>query len=231
MKEYKMIMDKGLIFIFIDGKKALIDTGSPITLSDSDFTFSGTTVKAKRSFNFAIMDISLDSIRELSDTQFDIFMGIDLLTNENIAFLLSENRFLMGNDINPSGREKDFSYNIFTGVTFDLKVSGNPITAIFDTGATISYISEELTSELNSVSNKNDFHPLIGNFETPIYNLETCIFDDEKLNTEFGNLPDKLNIFQIPFINIQAVLGNHILGHYNLFINWKTSKMTFQKIK
>lgn len=226
--EYKLTEDRGLLFAFIGNKKALIDTGSPITLSEESFVFAGEEIIAKPNLNLFIFNIDVDAIKKSAGIEFDIFLGNDVLKRRNVALILSQNKFLVGDEIEFEGSKKRFEYSDLTGFTFDVKINNRKTKTIFDTGATISYISDEFTQNLESVSVKEDFHPLCGRFTTNIYNFIISIVEDKEIPFEFGNLPPLLDqIFRLG-TGIGAIVGIEVLKHYDCFIDWKNSTITLK---
>ncbi|MCX7991879.1 MAG: hypothetical protein N2999_07600, partial [Proteobacteria bacterium] len=170
MQTFPIIKEKGHIIIDIDGKRALIDTGAPFTFGSGDFQLCGKSYTPLTNF----MGNTIESICKLSGMNFDILIGNDVLSKQNIRIRWKEGFIDFGDDID----EYDYvqQYNNFMGViVFPIKISGQDTNAILDTGAFISYISDDLVLDREKSEEIEDFHPLAGRYKTDIYIIPVCL--------------------------------------------------------
>jgi hypothetical protein len=64
--------------------------------------------------------------------------------------------------------------------------------ACLDSGARLSYVTPEAVDGLTPIANEPDFHPLLGNFEVPVYEL-TITVGSRTITGRFGVLPESLS--------------------------------------
>ena len=84
----------------------------------------------------------------------------------------------------------------------------------------LSYIDKEITSNVSPVGEKEDFHPTVGRFATPIYCLETE-FAGKRFTVDYGILPGKMAV-QNKVLGINAVVGYDFLKNFKLMFNFRS---------
>jgi len=57
----------------------------------------------------------------------------------------------------------------------ELKVDGDVIPLLFDTGAKISYIDPDYVDGMTPLAERENFYPTLGRFTTPVYELSVLV--------------------------------------------------------
>ena len=99
-----------------------------------------------------------------------------------------------------------------TGIPLvDVHLMGVEHSFFLDTGASITYVTDEsILSNCTRVGDVDDFHPLIGNFTSPLY--EAMIgFAGETVSTKIGVLPRLFSMSMEPF-GVTGILGTDVLA-------------------
>lgn len=219
--EYKIDLYDGHLLIKEDGKTLLLDTGSPISITDSGaFSFGGYEFSGHR--NIGSKDIT-DVSRQLGK-DIDVLVGMDVLR----LFTLTidyKNSILEADEQNPSGHIKENAIHLNNSamgvVTIPMSVDGQIYNFALDTGAKISYINHRATSGDTPTENRPDFHPLLGYFTTPIYPKNTKIGDHDFL-CNFGNLPQFAEM-SLTMIGIEGVIGFDLFSAHKVCIEFKNN--------
>lgn len=162
----------------------LIDTGSPVTLSNNGiFEFMGKQFPAQKS----IAGKSIDDISGQVGRCVDVLLGMDVLKNFVLRIDLDKNTILFSDVDAPE--EDSIPMTVRMGIpTINMTVDGGSYTFILDTGAKISYIESNITHCDTPIATLNDFNPLLGDFTTPIYAKDVKI-GTKTFTCQFGNLP------------------------------------------
>lgn len=226
MLSLKILNTGSHIILPLNNMNALIDTGAPISISNGPFEFLGKKYKLPKS----IFGFTVDELSKLANYKIDILLGMDILSKFKFRIRLKDGYIDFGKDV-PDGKTYHKIASIMS-LTFPVHIENREVYAIFDTGAFISYASEFLVEHKGQINVKEDFYPIIGKFKTPVYKLETSIDGKNKLEIEFGLLPEKLkNLYSI-FKNTttQAIIGTQLLEHYNCTIFWEKDQISWEKI-
>ncbi|MEM4711352.1 MAG: hypothetical protein QXL18_05390 [Candidatus Woesearchaeota archaeon] len=154
MYTFPIIKEKGHIIIDINGKRGLIDTGAPFTIGTNNLEFCGINcIPLKKFFGHTTDDLS-----RLSGIKIDFLIGNDILTKQRMRIRWKEGFIDFGDDIVMGNNIQ--KYNNFSGsIVFPIKISDRDNNAILDTGAFISYISDDLVIGKKKVKIVKDFHP------------------------------------------------------------------------
>lgn len=116
-----------------------------------------------------------------------------------------------------SGRmEVDFIMGI---PVVELEINGAPRKFFVDTGASVSYIKEELVAGKESLGEKEDFYPIIGTFKTESYAIKASLGGME-FNSEMCVLPETLNALLAN--GIDGILGADDMANFTLFMGFRS---------
>ncbi len=162
MKTMPILKERDHLMLLIGEKRAIIDTGSPASMSPEPFEFLG----LRHSSPSNIMGVTSRKMSELSGFQIDILIGCDILSSHTLRFRWGDSVMDVGDDIqhSPILSEMDTLMGI---PVFPLTIQGQRTKAIFDTGAHLSYIAPELVEAIAPSGERNDFYPLVGQFVAP----------------------------------------------------------------
>lgn len=115
-------------------------------------------------------------------------------------------------EINFNGTEIGISN--FMGIPIiELSIEKQNHKFFLDTGAKLSYLSNSITSNYESIETDEDFYPGVGKFETECFEIST-LFGGKNFLVKYGNLP--------PLLQMTLMLGgtDGIIGFdfFNTFI-------------
>jgi hypothetical protein len=206
MKQYPLKFINNHLFIAIDESLWLIDTGSPssfgetnhITLDNLHFDIAPELLGTKASVISESTGVPCQGlIGEDILVQFDHLFDL----KQDIVTLSKEELPIEGTMIPLVG---------FMGIPMiKAEIAGKTFQMVFDTGAQISYLQDEVTSTFPSTGVVEDFHPIYGDFTSESYDVVGQV---ENLSFTFrcGILPEVLGL-SVSMANAQGVIGNSIM--------------------
>lgn len=228
MQTFPIIKEQGHLLLSIDGRRAIIDTGAPASMSTESFEFLGQRYAPPAT----LMGVTPRGMGKLAGFQIDMLIGCDILSQHTIRMRWQEGLFDVGDDI--AGGMISMPLETFMGLPiFPLKLGGNPAKAFFDTGAHLSYINPGLVKNEGSTGQRNDFHPFGGHFVAPTYKVSTAL-DNDPLDIEYGILPDNLQMVLGSIMNqsdCTAVIGTQLLETFDCTIAWSQKIISWQRAK
>lgn len=216
--------DGHLIFID-DGKKILVDTGCPVTISrERSFMFMGEEHACHTSFG----GNDINSISRLMDYDIDVFMGMDIIERYYIQTDYGHKTVTFS--VEPLPVEQMSSTSIIRGrmgeITINLRIKGKMVKLVLDTGARISYIDQLFTEGETQVETRDDFNPMVGHFQTPIFVMNASI-GDNIFPVHFGILPLKMAMpFQM--MGIQGAIGFDLFNAFIVVMDFNNNVLYFQ---
>ncbi|CAF1273431.1 unnamed protein product [Adineta ricciae] len=213
---------EGHIIAKINEFKYIIDTGSPmsfgcgttITIDQKQFPISRTGMGG----------ITIEVLSSLSGLEFDGLIGMDILKNFDIRFTQNEITF---SDRLTSRTNSAIKLPIIDAAMdipiINLNIGQKDRRIVFDTGAKLSYLSDELLTG-TSVGEAEDFYPSIGRYKTKVYEVDVII--NEKVETLiFGSLPAPLRML-LTMTGTKGIVGSELLKKYSIIYS-NSSKMLF----
>lgn len=214
------------LVIPIGNRRALLDTGSPISVSLEPFEFLGQSHSPATN----IMGVTTQKMSALSGIQIDILIGCDILSQHTVRFRWRDELMDVGDDIPESPTSADLSTLMGLPI-FPLSLQGRPTRAFFDTGAHLSYIDPDFVKDKSPVGERDDFYPFVGHFTAPIYRISTAL-DDSPVEIEYGTLPESLQLMlgmAMRMSNSSAVIGTQLLEVFDCTISWTRRKISWQR--
>ena len=208
----------------IGEQMALLDTGSPSSISSSPFSFGGERHTTPTQW----MGVTTKELSDLSGISIDILIGCDILSRHTIRIRWREHCIDIGDDT-PDGTTVDEMESIMGCPIFPLRIASNSTKALFDTGAHLSYISPSLIAGMEQSGEKADFHPFNGHFISPTYAVETAL-GGKTFAMEYGTLPGKLGAdveMTLNMTNTSAVIGTQLLEQFDCTLSWKEGKISW----
>lgn len=222
------IPDKGLIMLPIGDQMALIDTGSPASISSHPFDFGGERHTTPDQF----MGFTTRQLSHLAGIAIDILIGCDILSHHKLRIRWQEQGIDIGDDT-PDGDTVDEMESMSGCPIFPLRIAGNNTKALFDTGAHLSYISQSLVAGMTQTGQKADFHPFKGHFTSPTYTIETAL-GGKAFAMEYGTLSGELGAavdMTLNMTNTTAVIGTELLQHFDCTLDWKERRISWSLIE
>lgn len=227
--ELRIVDESGhLVLLLPGGKRALVDTGSPISVAAEPFEFLGRVRQPVRE----IMGFSADRISELTGFKVDALIGTDLLGEQSIRIRWRDGVLEVSDDL-PDG-EQVAELALVAGIpVFALEVRGSRIRAFFDTGAHLSYIDPALVKDLPPGGERDDFHPMVGRYRAPVYELPVRMTPGtEPVDIEFGLIPAGLQpamAMAMTMARASAVVGTRLLANYDCCIAWERCTISWTR--
>jgi Ca-activated chloride channel homolog len=168
VRDYQLNLVNGHLITRIEGLSVLIDTGVPISVGDqTEWYFLNEVHKLSQGY----MGVTLEYLNKMVGTRVDILLGTDIMRKYHITLNLSRN------DINFSTRPLIQSgiripIETFMGVpSIQCLVDGKEYEMFVDTGAKLSYVTQQIASHYPSIGKEQDFYPGMGEFETSVYEI------------------------------------------------------------
>lgn len=159
------------------------------------------------------MGLTVSKLSDLLGMEITTLLGADILSEYKILFDY-KNCILELNEeeIALDGIETVISN--FMGIPIiELSIDSQKLKFFLDTGAKLSYLSDSITSNHESVGTDEDFYPGVGKFETECFEISTGI-GSMNFIVKYGNLP--------PLLQMTLMLGgtDGIIG-FDFFNNFK----------
>jgi hypothetical protein len=220
--------DKGHLMLPIGDRMALIDTGSPTSISSLPFDFGGTLHTPPDQ----MMGLTTKELSDLAGIKIDILIGCDVLSAYKIRIRWQDHCIDIGDDT-PDGVTVDRMDSMMGCPVFPLRIGNRDTKAIFDTGAHLSYISPALIAGIPQSGEKEDFHPINGHFTAPTYNVETAL-GGKNFAMVYGTLPGMLGMstdMAMSMSGSSAVIGTQLLEYFDCTLSWKESTISWSQNK
>jgi len=221
-KTFQLNLVDGHALIEDEDNIILIDTGSPVTIHQQktlkfmnhDFTV-----------NEAPPGASIPQLCEYIGTTITTLMGMDKLSYYKIIFDYPNKRITFSNktDLVFEGESIALTSNMTIPV-IDVTLNEHSIPCFFDTGAKLSYLHSSETQNLRNLGELSDFHPGIGRFQSPTFEVETQV-GTKVFPVIYGNLP---NAFENMLLKIVA--GNNGIIGYDFLKKYKIYMDAFAKV-
>ncbi|CAF0790467.1 unnamed protein product [Adineta steineri] len=205
----------GHIIVNLNQFDYVIDTGSPMSFG------RGTNIIINgKSFSIPNADISgltADSLSKLSGLKIDGLIGMNILMHFDIRFTRTHITFSNTPFLHADTAIKlPIIDMIMTIPIITLKIENTDHRLYFDTGAKISYLSDDLLIG-TSIGEMDDFHPQIGTYKTNVYKINVNINGNVETLT-FGSLPASLRML-LTMGRAKGILGTELLNKYSIILS------------
>lgn len=222
MSKFKIDIFKGHPIINDGENIILIDTGSPSTIhTSSNINFCSETYNCSTNF----MGLTVSKISEMLGRQITTLLGADILsryktlfdyTNKVVEFHKQEIKF--------EGQEVGISS--FMGIPIiEMLIGGQQLKFFLDTGAKLSYLSDSITSNYNSIGTDEDFYPGVGNFQTQCFEIPTTL-GDKVFIVRYGNLPTILQM-TLMLSGVDGIIGFDFFNNFIILLDLKNNKIKY----
>jgi hypothetical protein len=177
---YALRQQSGHLLVELPEGIGLVDTGSPVSIGPGGvLRFAGQDVALRESLH----GMTPASMSQDVGAVFDFLLGMDALRDRDVDFDLRNGSLGVGRDLGEAPGE-EIPLKFIGGVpALDVRVAGQDVVAVFDTGAPISYAARRLVEDLQPVGTAEDFHPFFGQFSTPLYPVTWSVGSIELLGT------------------------------------------------
>ena len=173
----------------------------------------------------SILGSKVSDLSKLAGIEFSTLLGMDILTQYKVVFDY-ENRqltFLSPDEAGMEGTEIPL-LNLMGAVGVKVGVAGQELVMAVDTGAPLSYISESVTSDMQPVGEKEDFHPMAGRCTTPVYEAESEVAG-RTFTVSYGNLPALLAL-PLQVGSIDGVIGYYFFKSFKVMFDFRSGVAT-----
>lgn len=218
--------ERGHIVIPMGNRSALIDTGSPFSISENPFEWCGRKHAPQTNY----MRFTTQKMSELAGIQIDILIGCDVLSEQDIRIRWRDNELDVGSDI-PDAPIFGKLSTIERLPIFPITLRGRNTKAFLDTGAHLAYIAPEIVKEDKPSSERDDFYPFVGRFTVPTY-LVTTTLHGITFDIEYGVLPDSLQgmlDMAMTKAGSLAVIGTQLLERFDCTISWARQTVSWRQ--
>lgn len=205
---YKITTIDNHILINSGEGRLLIDTGCPSSFcKEGKITLCGNTETVPDS----LMGVDAAYITANVGTEVIGIVGMDFISRHNMAVDLENSILTFDGDRDgwtpvPSGLIMGSPY-------IEMEICGRPAKVILDTGAKISYISQEYTAGLECTETATDFNPAIGgSFQTPLYEGQAAL-SGKNFKIRLGHLPSPLDTLRAT-LGVDGFAGADIFKHF-----------------
>ena len=205
----------GHVIIELNKLNYVVDTGSPISFGRGNRVI----INGK---NFPISNVSpngltADSISALSGLQVDGLIGMDILIRFDLRFTRHQVIFS-----DTPIRHGDTAITLpivesLMGIpVITLNIGQKDRRIIFDSGAKLSYLSEDLLVG-TPFGQMEDFYHSIGTYKTDVYKIDVTINGKVEALT-FGLLPPSIRML-LSATQTKGVIGTELLNKYSIILS------------
>lgn len=224
MKQFQIQLFKGHPIINEGENRILIDTGAPTTIHASDsLNFYSESYGCSTNY----MGLTVSKISDMLETEITTLLGADILSDYRIL-LDYQNQVIefSKQEINIDGTQTDISN--FMGIPIiKMRVDNQELKFFLDTGAKLSYLSDSLTSNYESIGTDEDFYPGVGKFQTECFEIPT-VFGDNKFIVKYGNLP-KLLQMTLMLGGTDGIIGFEFFNNFKVVLDLKNNILKYAK--
>ena len=224
MKQFQIQIYKRHPIINDGENRILIDTGAPSTIHSSD-TLNFCSDSFGCSTNY--MGLTVSKISDMLGTEITTLLGADILSDYKI-FLDYQNQVIefSKEEIDIDGTQLDISN--FMGIPIiKMTVDNQELKFFLDTGAKLSYLSDSLTSNYESIGTDEDFYPGVGKFKTECFEIPT-VFGNHEFVVKYGNLPQLLQS-TLMLGGTQGIIGFDFFNNFKVVLDLSRNKLQYVK--
>jgi hypothetical protein len=223
MKTFELELFEGHPIIRDDNNTILIDTGSPVTLHhEGSLSFCSQELNVITNY----MGLTVSGISNMLGMPLTTLMGTDSLSRYNLK-LDYRNSVAVFMDQSETEGDGVFQMSSFMEIPIlEVTIQGNSIKVFLDTGAKISYLLPRYTAPFESLGIEKDFYPTIGEFNTPVFEINTH-FEQHDFAVKYGNLPPLLEQ-TLMMGGVQGILGYDFFNRFSVVLNLREGKLFYE---
>jgi len=205
----------------IDGKRILLDTGSPFSIGSGErFEIAG------QSFKFqGQMGITTDKLSQWMNTHIDVLLGSDVLSKFVVAVDWWRGTLVFS----PHGSDlpgEDLPVERLMGTpVLKLQTANGETKALFDTGAKLCYMPMRAAAGMVPSNHVQDFHVMTGPFDTDVYEVQVEIAGHPFI-ANCGVLPKSLASMVGGMTGIDWIIGTDLLRQGAIGLDLRHNRVT-----
>jgi hypothetical protein len=202
----------------------LVDTGAPISIHiENTLLFCQNNYPCSTDY----FGFDIDRISELLGKRITTLLGADILSKYLLQLDYKHSIAAFSSPLfHINGVETPIE--IFMGIPIiELLVNGQWVKFFLDTGAKRSYLPANFTNSFEILGVDEDFFPMVGNFRTPLYEINTRL-DEHEFKVQYGNLPTSLEM-TLSMSGVKGVMGYDFFNHFKVAIDLKNGLLTYER--
>jgi hypothetical protein len=202
-ESFELSLQAGLPVFECAGRRAIIDTTSPVSFGRGPITIAGREHDLPAAFDrYTIDDIG----RHIGGV--DAVLGTDVLAEYQWMLGVGMRQVVFSRGELPLDGVSMRVQSVGGVPAGEIIIDGQSGVALLATSARLAYMNRATTVE-RPVGRDHDFHPLVGEFETDVYELEVE-WAGLRFPARFGILPEALQRL-LATTNAQFVVGMEVL--------------------
>lgn len=196
----------GHLFVEIDGRLWLFDTGAPTSFGESnEITLDAQCCRLSNGY----MGLSASTLSQFTGVECSGLIGADILGKfDHLLDVPSGTVTISTGDLEHTGETLPLSD--FMGIPIlTVRIASNDYRMFFDTGAQISYFQEDTINDFPSAGTATDFYPGVGQFQTDTHQVQVRLGEGE-FTLCCGTLPGLLGA-TFMMAGTSGIIGNQIM--------------------
>ena len=214
-EQFDVYFESGVPIIACQGLRVAIVTGAPRSFGNEPVLLLGQPHMLPRE---AVPGVTTETISQYLRTRIDAVIGGDILSQYECLIDLVEGRVILSNgSLGMDGVSLRTPLRLEVP-SAEVRIGSRTGIAFLDTGARLSYLDPSMATGM-LVAREKDFFPLLGEFETDVYEMEVELAG-LRFTGRFGVLPAALQQ-QLKALGAQWVIGSELLRHLPLLLDLK----------
>lgn len=218
--EMMMTIDAGHVFVALEGRTYIVDTGSPMTFCDAgSIELDGRRFEvAKSGFGIDIATLSGHVGREING-----LLGCDILNAFDVVFDAPAGRLTLVH-AEADFRGETIGIEFIMGVpVVEVRIGDAPLRVFLDTGAPISYVLDLPLGGFAPDGSYQDFYPGFGEFTVDVF----------RVPVRTGGIVSQLRIGTLPvairdllrLANVKGIVGSELIQDRRMCYAARRSKI------
>jgi hypothetical protein len=219
------LTDDGYLLIANAGHMLLVDTGAPTSFGKGLDGVPGVPENPPESMaGLLTIDWLVDQVHH----EFHGLIGAEVLRERTLVLDPGDRTVTLGREIIEPDAGVPVRHLMNVPIV-DGFVADRPAEIIFDTGAPLGFVPQEMVAGLDPVDRISEFYPLLGPFETNVYELPLQIGDERQV-MRFGVLPEAAAQMHAT-AGLPVLVGLGLLEHYRISIGLREKRMRLEPLE
>jgi len=217
---------KGHLIFSANGQMILLDTGSPVSFgSTQKFEFMDQRHQVARDY----MGVTTEYISQTIGIPIQLLLGMDVLKGLFFQIDVQNGMLHFSQDFIAAGPVRIPLETMLDVPYASIGVNGLPRKMFIDTGAKIHYLRKEVLAGQKALDTEKDFYPLVGEFETTVYQLKFEL-GGEVCSMRCGALPQLLDM-SISLAGMDGILGTELYDNYRVTFDPRRQMMSLESYR